>query len=234
MRHLSQACRVAAFVVGAAVVASTLVALGASRVTAQGGPASVPWRAYGSITSGGGPAPAGATVTAVSASASSTTCGSGSVTGTGGQYYVDIQQIPGCLGSVSFTVNGQPTTNGPVTPPALAGSPLQVNLTVGAATPVAPPPPPPTIAAQPPAPAPPPPPPVAATPVVPAGPPNTGVGPGPVRQAPATAPVTQLPNTGTGGLLSTDSTPFTAPLTAGIALAALVLLATAAAYRRAR
>jgi len=169
-------------------------------------------------------------VTAVSASSSSTTCGSGSVTGASGAYFVDVQQIPGCLGSITFTVNGQPTTNGPVTPPALAGSPEQVNLTVGAATPVAPPPPPPTVRATPASPAPPPPPPAANTPVVPAGPPNTGVGPGPVRQAPSVA---QLPNTGTGGLLSDDAAP-TSTLLIALALAALALVASATAYRRSR
>jgi len=230
MRYRNQALRIASLVVGAIVLGTSLLALGASGVSAQG-PASVPWRAYGNVTGPGGGAQAGATVTAVSASSSSTTCGTGTVTGTGGAYFVDVQQIPGCLGSVTFTVNGQPTTNGPVTPPALAGSPEQVNLTVGAAAPVAPPPPPPTVLATPPAPAPPPPPPAASTPVVPAGPPNTGVGPGPVRQAPAVA---QLPNTGTGGLLPDAGAPSSAPLLAGLMLAALALLASAAAYRRSR
>ena len=51
----------------AAILAGTVLALGASQVFAQG-PASVPaFRAYGTATVSGAPAPSGATVTAVSA-----------------------------------------------------------------------------------------------------------------------------------------------------------------------
>jgi hypothetical protein len=48
--------------------------------------------------------------------------------------------------------------------------------------------------------------------------------------------VPQLPNTGTGGLLSSDSPAGTTPwLLAGLALAAMALLTTSAfAYRRSR
>jgi len=99
--------------------------------TASSPGAASSWRAYGTVTLGGVPAGAGATVNAVGSS--STTCGSGVVAGNLGAYYVDVQQIPGCLGSVTFTVNGQPASNGVVTPPALAGGPEQVNLTFPAA-----------------------------------------------------------------------------------------------------
>lgn len=233
----------------AAILAGTVLALGASQVFAQG-PASVPaFRAYGTASVSGSPAPSGATVTAVSATAPGTTCGTGTV-GANGSYFVDIQSIAGCSGNVTFTINGAPATNPPTAPPSVQGSPVQVNLTAGGAAAATPPPPPPPPAPVATAPPPPPPPPVATpvlTPVVPAAPPNTGVGPGPARpappvsaapsvaQGPAVAAVPQLPNTGTGGLLSADE-PSVAPwLLLGLALVAAGLLASSAfSYRRTR
>lgn len=227
--------RFASPLLGAALLAVAVVALGGSQAFAQG-PASVPsFRAYGSCQSAGGSCPAGTTVTAVSATNPGTTCGTGTVTGAG-SYFVDIQSIPGCSGTVTFTVNNQPTTNGPTSPPAVQGSPQQVNLVAGAATPTPPPPPPPAPVATPPPPPPPPPP--AATAVVPAAPPNTGVGPGPARpvsQAPSVSAVPQLPNTGTGGLLDSGSAGVTPWMFLGLTLAAIALLGTSAfAYRRSR
>jgi hypothetical protein len=230
-----------------AILAGTVLALGASQVSAQG-PASVPaFRAYGTATVNGAPAASGATVTAVSATAPGTTCGTGTV-GANGSYFVDIQSIAGCSGNVTFTINGAPTTNPPTAPPSVQGSPVQVNLTAGpavAATPPPPPPPPAPVAAPPP---PPPPPPAATpvlTPVVPAAPPNTGVGPGPARpaQIPAAVPAQgatisaapQLPNTGTGGLLSTTESGANSWLLLGLLVAASGLVtASAFSYRRSR
>jgi hypothetical protein len=257
MRIRGHDLNIAAIISGAAIITGTALAIGASPIAAQG-PSSVPWRAYGSATVSGQPAPAGATINAVSATSATTTCGTGTVSGASGNYFVDVQQIPGCLGSVTFTVNGQTVSNPPVTPPDIAGSPKQVQLQVSAATPVAPPPPPPAILATPPAPPPPPPPPAATTapqpvttPVVPAAPPNTGVGPGPSRatqappsapavqapavQAPAVGTVPQLPNTGTGGLLQSDTQSGTSPwLLGGLILAALAIVTSAVAVRRSR
>lgn len=248
-RRRGYGLRIGALLLGAALAAGTLLALGASTVVAQG-PTSVPWRAYGTVSVSGSPAQSGTTVTAISATSATTTCGTGTV-GTTGSYFVDVQQIPGCLGTVTFTVNGRPTSNGPVPAPDIPGSPKQVNLTASQATATPPPPPPPpaAVTTPPAAPPPPPPPAPAATPVVPAGPPNTGVGPGPARtgqaQAPAvTAPVTQapavsavpqLPNTGSGGLLQSDGTSSANPwVLAGLALIAAALLTAAVAHRRSR
>jgi len=234
MRTRTFGLRLASIAAGGSLLAAGLLALVASVALAQA-PSSVPlYRAYGTVSSSSGSVPSGATVTAVAQGSPSTTCGTGTV-GAGGQYVVDVQSIAGCSGPVVFQVNGQPTTNPPTNPPSTQGAALQVNLTVGAATPtatVAPPPPPPAPVATPPPP-PPPPPPAATpapavpvtTPVVPAGPPNTGVGPGPARvgqvqapaagkttvqapaaaRAPAVAQAPRLPNTGTGGLLSADA-----------------------------
>jgi hypothetical protein len=231
--------RIATPVMGAAIVAVALLGMGGSPAWAQG-PASVPsFRAYGSCSGGTGPCASGSTVTAASATNPGTTCGTGTV-GSNGSYFVDIQSIPGCSGSVTFAVNGQPTTNAPTSPPSVQGSPQQVNLTVGQATPTPPPPPPPAPVATPPPP-PPPPPPAATTappPVVPAAPPNTGVGPGPARPAPPVSQVSQvpqLPNTGTGGLLDTSSNGIAPWLALGLTLAAIALLSTSAlAYKRSR
>jgi hypothetical protein len=256
MRNCGYGLKIAAVLSGTALMTATVLALGVSPVAAQG-PSSVPWRAYGTATVSGQPAPAGATVNAVSATSASTTCGTGTVSGASGGYFVDVQQIPGCLGNVTFTVNGQAVSNPAVTPPDISGSPKQVALQVSAATVTAAPPPPPTVLATPPAPPPPPPPPAAtaptpiATPVVPAAPPNTGVGPGPSRaqtapapapavqapavQAPAIGTVPQLPNTGTGGLLQNDAQTGTSPwLLVGLTLAALAIATSAFAVRRSR
>jgi len=227
--------RFASPIVSAAFLAGVVLALGASQVFAQG-PASVPsFRAYGSCQTAGGGCPAGTAVTAVSATNPGTTCGTGTVAGNG-TYFVDIQAIPGCSGNVTFTVNNAPASNPPTSPPAVQGSPQQVNLTAGAATPTPPPPPPPAPVSTPPPPPPPPPPAAAAAvpaPVVPAAPPNTGVGPGPTRPVSA-AP--QLPNTGTGGLLQSDSAGSVTPwLFLGLTLVAVALAGTSArAYRRSR
>jgi len=221
--------RIASLITASAIVALAFVTLGVSQAFAQG-PSSVPaFRAYGTVSGGSGSS--GGTVNAVSVSAPGTTCGTGTVSANG-SYFVDIQSIAGCSGNVTFTVNGQPTTNPPTSPPSTQGSPVQVNLTVGQATPTPAPPPPPSAVATPPPPPPPPPP--AATAVVPAAPPNTGVGPGPVRVAPQAAP--QLPNTGTGGLLQSDSQSGIAPwLVVGLAVALVTLLTSARiAYRRTR
>jgi hypothetical protein len=232
--------RFAAPIMGAAIAAVAMLSMGGASAWAQG-PASVPsFRAYGSCSGSSGTCQSGSTVTAVSATNPGTTCGTGTV-GANGSYFVDIQSIPGCSGSVTFAVNGQPTTNAATSPPSVQGSPQQVNLTVGQATPTPPPPPPPAPVATPPPPPPPPPPaattapPPAATPVVPAAPPNTGVGPGPARPAPPVSQVPQLPNTGTGGLLDSSTGGFEPWLALGLTLAAIALLSTSAlAYRRSR
>jgi hypothetical protein len=252
MRIPGYGLKIATVLSSAAFMAGTVLAVGISPAAAQG-PSSVPWRAYGAVTITGAPAPAGATINAVSATSSTTACGTGTVTGASGSYFVDVQQIPGCLGNVTFTVNGQAVSNPPVAPPDIAGSSKQVSLQVAAATPTPAPPPPPTVLATPPAPPPPPPPPAATTaptpvttPVVPAAPPNTGVGPGPSRvpQAPASAPavqapavsaVPQLPNTGTGGLLRSDAqSGVSLWLLVGLTLASLALATSGVAARRSR
>src|SRR5690349_16464406 len=118
----------------AAILAASVLAINVAGIHAQGPPSVPSFRAYGTATINGTPAPAGATVTAVSAASTGTTCGTGTVTGASGQFFVDIQALPGCLGTVTFTVNGQPVSNAPVAPPSIQGSPQQVNLTVSPAT----------------------------------------------------------------------------------------------------
>jgi hypothetical protein len=240
MQIRAYSLKIASVLSGAVLLAGSALVVGVTSVGAQapGSPPAV--RYYGTVTLNGAPAPSGATVTAQSAASPGTTCGTGNV-GTNGSYFVDINAIGGCLGNVSFTVNGQ-KANQTGTAPANAGSAARLDLTVSAATPAATPPPPPTVRA-----APPPPPPTVATAVIPAAPPNTGVGPGPARvtQAPAAqapraaapAPVAPaLPNTGTGGLLQSQTQNGVSPWSlAGLLAVAVMLLGSAGVlYRRTR
>jgi len=89
-------------------------------------------RVYGNITIAGSNAPSGAVVTAYSGS---TLCGTATGTGVynGSQYFVDIDSSQAACATpgntLSFKVNGQ-AANETTQVPQIAGSPVQLNLTV--------------------------------------------------------------------------------------------------------
>ncbi len=89
-------------------------------------------RVYGSIQVNGANAPSGAVVTAYSGS---TLCGTASGSGVynGSQYFVDIDSSQAACATpgntLSFKVNGQ-NANETTQVPQIAGSPVQLNLTV--------------------------------------------------------------------------------------------------------
>jgi|GEM_PF-1428240 len=232
----SRAHLAAVVAAGGLLAGGVTLSLSGAAVRAQTGttPSATPniivARFFGSVTSSGPSVPNGTTVTA---SVNGVVCGVGIVTG--GQYTVDLQELPGCINpgkKVDFLVGGRTSSpQGEI--PSLQGAAVQVNLTVSQATPTpsATPSPVPTVAATASAatasptrsvpPTPPPPPPVAtrtptATPRVIATARPPVLTPTPARKpagqqaqqvaaAPA-KPAPALPKTGTGLLSRTLAT----------------------------
>ncbi|HLZ70095.1 MAG TPA: hypothetical protein VKV26_09340 [Dehalococcoidia bacterium] len=116
----------------AATAAVTLIGGGSPTARAQQTPPAA--RVYGGIQINGQNAPSGAVVTAYSGSA---LCGTASGNGVynGTQYFVDIDSSQAACATpgntLSFKVNGQ-AANETTTVPQIAGSPVQLNLTVSA------------------------------------------------------------------------------------------------------
>lgn len=129
---------VTAVAAGGLLAGGAALSLSGTAVRAQTGatPSTTPniivARFFGSVSSSGPSVPNGTTVTA---SVNGVVCGVGIVTG--GQYTVDLQELPGCINpgkKVDFLVGGRMASpQGAI--PSLQGAAVQVNLTVSQATP---------------------------------------------------------------------------------------------------
>jgi hypothetical protein len=136
--RLSRTHMVAAVAAGGLLAGGVALSLSGTAVRAQIGatPSTTPniivARFFGSVSSSGPSVPNGTTVTA---SVNGVVCGVGIVTG--GQYTVDLQELPGCINpgkKVDFLVGGRiASPQGAI--PSLQGAAVQVNLTVSQATP---------------------------------------------------------------------------------------------------
>jgi hypothetical protein len=133
---LAAALTIGAVAAGGYAVSAHVDATPASTITVA--------RFFGGVSSSGSALASGSTVTA---SVDGVACGVGTVSG--GQYTVDVQELPGCINpgkKVDFIVNGRPASpQGSI--PSLQGAAVQVNLSVAQATPTPSPSPAPTAAA---------------------------------------------------------------------------------------